>query len=256
MKRAGFVVVALLAVALLRDAGVVAAEEAQFVERDGVLYVFNVLPRGPWAGWAGSANNRYGSLIDEMAERFQVPATLIAAVIRAESNFDPRAISPKGARGLMQLMPATATGLGVRDIFDPRENVQAGVRFLRDLINQFAGDVRLALAAYNAGPELVTRLRDVPPYPETRTYVTRVLGLFRGPRQLAFDPAPLVQAPGRAPARPAALAGLRRAVRYTAADGTTIYTNVPVDALPLTTRDMFKRAKGARQSLALATGER
>src|SRR2546421_10441621 len=102
MKLAGFFVVSLVAVASLLDPGVVAADEAQFVERDGVLYVFNV----PGAGsWAGSASPQYGALIDEMAERYQVPAKFIAAVIKAESNFNPRAVSRKGARGLMQLMP-------------------------------------------------------------------------------------------------------------------------------------------------------
>ena len=152
MKRAGLTVVALFAIAVMLDSGVVAADEAQFVERDGVLYVFNV----PGAGsWAGSASPQYGALIDEMAARYQVPAKLIAAVIKAESNFNPRAVSSKGARGLMQLMPSTAALLGVRDAFDPRDNVDGGVRHLRVLINQYAGDVRLALAAYNARSEAV-----------------------------------------------------------------------------------------------------
>ena len=249
MKRAGLFVVALFAVALLLDPGVVAADEAQFVERDGVLYVFNV----PGAGsWAGSASPQYGALIDEMAERYQVPAKLIAAVIKAESNFNPRAVSPKGARGLMQLMPATAALLGVRDAFDPRDNVDGGVRHLRALINQYAGDVRLVLAAYNAGSEAVDRVRGVPPYPETQGYVERVLTLFEGPKRLASVRPPSVTSRGGN--RSAQAAPVAQPVsRYVAADATVVYTNVPLESLPLATRDLLRSASRGKQALALAS---
>src|SRR5438046_637524 len=225
MKRAGLTVVALFAIAVMLDSGVVAADEAQFVERDGVLYVFNL----PGArSWAGNASPQYGALIDEMAERYQVPAKLIAAVIKAESNFNPRAVSKKGARGLMQLMPSTAALLGVRDAFDPRDNVDGGVRHLRVLINQYAGDVRLALAAYNAGSEAVDRARGVPPYRETQGYVTRVLTLFgeqpsNGSTRIGEPPSRGVPRRTPALARRAALqrqavtavpASLQRAFRY------------------------------------------
>ena len=253
MKLAGFFVVSLVAVASLLDPGVVTADEAQFVERDGVLYVFNV-PAA--ASWAGIANAQYGALIDEMAERYQVPATLVAAVIRAESNFNPRAISSKGARGLMQLMPGTAARLGVRDVFDPRENVQGGVRYLRDLITQYAGDVRLAVAAYNAGPEPVTRLRAVPPYPETQSYVTRVMRLFQSPQLLAAERGDVRQSRGGAQVPQAASAmrsGLQQVSRYVGSDGTVIYTNVPLESLPLTTRDRLAKPRASGQALALVS---
>ena len=109
------------------------------------------------------------------AARHGVPARLVAAIIEAESDFDPRAVSRKGARGLMQLMPATASSLDVHDAFDPYANIDAGVRHLRRLIDRFDGDLPLAIAAYNAGENAVAAYRGVPPYRETRRYVARVL---------------------------------------------------------------------------------
>lgn len=114
--------------------------------------------------------------VQEAAARYGVPESLVAAVISVESEFNPRAVSHRGALGLMQLMPGTAALLGVRDAFDPRENVEAGARHLRDLLDRFANDVSLALAAYNAGAQAVIKHGGVPPYPETRAFVARVLG--------------------------------------------------------------------------------
>jgi hypothetical protein len=109
------------------------------------------------------------------AARHGVPESLVAAVISVESEYNPRAISRRGARGLMQLMPTTAAMLGVRDAFDPAQNVDAGARHLRDLLDRFANDVVLALAAYNAGAQAVVEHGGVPPFPETRAFVARVL---------------------------------------------------------------------------------
>ena len=113
--------------------------------------------------------------VEDAAARHGLPASLVAAVIAVESEFNSRAVSQRGALGLMQLMPGTAALLGVRDAFDPRENVEAGARHLRKLLDRFAHDVSLALAAYNAGPQAVIKHGGVPPYPETQAFVARVL---------------------------------------------------------------------------------
>jgi soluble lytic murein transglycosylase len=120
----------------------------------------------------------YDGLIGLTARAHRVPPALVKAVIAAESSFDPDAVSRKGAQGLMQLMPTTARSLGVDDPLRPDENVDGGVRYLRDMIDRF-GNLSLALAAYNAGPAAVDRYRGVPPYPETRDYVKRVLTYYR-----------------------------------------------------------------------------
>jgi soluble lytic murein transglycosylase-like protein len=117
----------------------------------------------------------YDPLIREIADRFDVEYALVKAVIRAESGFDHRAISPKGALGLMQLMPATAALHGVRDAFYPRDNLEGGVRHLRMLLDRYGGNLSLALAAYNAGAGRVENAGGVPAIPETREYVERVL---------------------------------------------------------------------------------
>jgi soluble lytic murein transglycosylase-like protein len=152
----------------------------------------------------------YAREIAEAAHRYAVPERLIWAVIRVESGFDHRAVSRKGARGLMQLMPETAAILGVRDPFDPRENIHGGTRHLRALLERFRHDVRLAVAAYNAGERPVRQFGGVPPYPETQEYVSRVLTFYSG--------APVERDGWRG--RP----GVRRIVE---ADGTVLYTNIP-----------------------------
>jgi soluble lytic murein transglycosylase-like protein len=114
-------------------------------------------------------------VIEEHATRNGVRKDLVRAVIQVESAFNPRAVSSKGAMGLMQLMPATARQFGVRNAFDPDENVRGGVAYLRQLLDRYDGNERLALAAYNAGPGAVDRYGEtVPPYRETRDYVSRV----------------------------------------------------------------------------------
>jgi soluble lytic murein transglycosylase-like protein len=118
----------------------------------------------------------YETTIEAAADRFSLPSALIRAVIKQESNFDPRAVSHKGAMGLMQLMPETAESLGVEDPFDPDQNIFGGTRYLVDLINLYEGNLNKALAAYNAGPQRVkTR---IPNIPETRDFVDAVLHYY------------------------------------------------------------------------------
>ena len=151
---------------------------------------------------------RYAAEIKAAAERHGVPERLVQAVIRVESAFNPRAVSVKGAQGLMQLMPETASMLGVRNSFDPQQNIDGGVRHLRGLIERFGNDLPLALAAYNAGEKAVLAYRGIPPYQETRDYVTRVMYQYDGTTNAAASPPPTVY-------------------RTVGDDGTIVYTNIP-----------------------------
>ena len=136
----------------------------------------------PVGAWMPSRENmdRYAPIVDNAARTHGVDAALVHAVITAESGYNPRAFSKAGATGLMQLMPATAARYGVRNIWDPVENIQGGVRYLRDLITLFNGNLELAVAAYNAGENAVIRHgHKIPPYAETVHYVPKVLGFYR-----------------------------------------------------------------------------
>ena len=114
-------------------------------------------------------------MVAPIAARYNIDTELVLRIIEAESGGDPRAVSPKGAQGLMQLMPETARALGVQDPFDPMQNIEGGVRYLSHLLQRF-GDLRLALAAYNAGPRRVLQYGGAPPFPETQRYIERILG--------------------------------------------------------------------------------
>jgi soluble lytic murein transglycosylase-like protein len=129
--------------------------------------------------------SRYDEHIRQAAALYQIPEQLVRAVIKVESDYDPRAVSVSGARGLMQLMPDTADRLQVRDIDDPRENIFGGVRFLRILANSFNGDLELTVAAYNAGEGEVMRSGGIPQIPETRDYVQKVTRFYRRYRTIA-----------------------------------------------------------------------
>jgi soluble lytic murein transglycosylase-like protein len=121
----------------------------------------------------------YAEFISAAAQHHGVDADLIVSVITAESKFNPKAVSRKNARGLMQLLPETATRLGVKNIFDPQENIEAGTRYLRELLDRYHDDLALTLAAYNAGPQRVEQYKTVPPYRETISYVLRVQKTYK-----------------------------------------------------------------------------
>jgi soluble lytic murein transglycosylase-like protein len=129
--------------------------------------------------WTSKSLAEFDALIEEAAIRYKMPPALVRAVMHAESAFDPNALSHVGASGLMQLMPATAREMYVKDIFDPKENIEGGVRYLRVLANEFNGDMVKMVAAYNAGPDAVKRYNgQVPPFPETQAYVRKVIALY------------------------------------------------------------------------------
>jgi soluble lytic murein transglycosylase-like protein len=124
-------------------------------------------------------SNNYDVLISELSQKYEVDSALIKAMIRAESGFNPLAVSRKGAKGLMQLMPETASRMKVSNVFNPKENIEGGVRYFKYLLSLFNNDLRLSLAAYNAGENLVAELRTIPPYRETVDYVRRVLNFYQ-----------------------------------------------------------------------------
>lgn len=147
----------------------------------------------------------YRELIEAAAARYKVDADLISSVIAVESNFDPKAVSRKNARGLMQLLPETAARLGVQNIDDPKENIEAGTRYLSELLQKYGNDLVLTLAAYNAGPERVQQYGNVPPFPETISYVRRVKRGYE-------------QSKSKAPAKTPAAAGATAATSLPRAD--------------------------------------
>jgi hypothetical protein len=170
-----------LAVLVLRSGGEVTCDASliALVRPDEVPYPEQ--PLGASEDEHDPPSTRYSDAIQAAADKYGLDPRLLIAVIQVESNFMHRARSPKGAMGLMQLMPATARQYAVDDPFNPSANIEAGARHLKSLLDRF--DLRLALAAYNAGEGAVTRYGGVPPYPETREYVKRVLGLLRLARQ-------------------------------------------------------------------------
>jgi len=141
------------------------------------------------SGGGSAPANDLRSLVRNVSEEHGVDPKLVDALVRVESAYDPRAVSRRGAMGLMQLMPETALRLDVDDPFDPEENVRGGVREISRLMDRYSGDLQLALAAYNAGEGAVARYRGIPPYQETRSYVAQILTIYTGrPYRLTGTP--------------------------------------------------------------------
>jgi soluble lytic murein transglycosylase-like protein len=146
---------------------------------EGQSPAVGVPPHNSRHGERSSPASGFKDLISRVAARYNLPAALLQGVVAVESGFNPQAVSPTGAMGLMQLMPATARALGVTDPFNPEANLDGGARYLRQLLDRFQGDLTLALAAYNAGPGAVKRYGGVPPYRETQAYIQKVLAAAR-----------------------------------------------------------------------------
>jgi soluble lytic murein transglycosylase-like protein len=173
-----------LAVALLLAAAPAAAEVRVEVRADGLQVIRNEPAAARERRLAGRLlpfpSQRLAELAERRAAEQALDPRLVQAVMQVESGFNPRALSTKGAIGLMQLMPETARDLAVADPWDPEQNVDGGTRYLRRMLDHFSGDLTFALAAYNAGPNAVLRHAGVPPFPETRAYVSKVLCLYEG----------------------------------------------------------------------------
>jgi soluble lytic murein transglycosylase len=175
----------LFSLAVVISPGFLQADIYRWVDREGTMHFTNVPTSSKYDVYIREAvpkgirpSSRFDTFIDEAAEKYDVPVSLVKAIIRAESDFNPNAVSSAGAQGLMQLMPETARDLGVADSFDPRENILGGVRYFRGLLDEFHGSVPLALAAYNAGPNRIGPWREVPAIEETETFVRRVMEYF------------------------------------------------------------------------------
>jgi len=189
-----YILIPFLFLSVLLQSGLSSAGIYRYEDENGVIHFTNC-PRDPkfklylreskddvgegLRSLSAIDSEDYDELISEFSKKYQVDFALVKAIIRAESGFNPRAISRKGAKGLMQLMPETALRMNVSNIFNPRENIEGGVRYFKYLLSLFNDDLRLSLAAYNAGENLVSELRTIPPYRETVDYVRKVLNYYQ-----------------------------------------------------------------------------
>ncbi len=155
--------------------------------------VFLALAPCIFAASAADLHRLYNPIIKKVAGKYRIDPELVHVVIRAESNYDSFAISDKGAMGLMQLMPATAEQYGVGNVFDPAQNIEGGVRYLRDLVRLYNGQTKLVLAAYNAGQEAVRRYKGIPPYPETKAYIAGIMRNYKKPIVSTRNPTYMVK---------------------------------------------------------------
>ncbi|MBI5196148.1 MAG: lytic transglycosylase domain-containing protein [Nitrospirae bacterium] len=202
------------------------ADIYKYVDEEGITHFTNTAPasdvnykkvistgRKKQSNRAAATPADYHRIIADKSQKYNVEPSLVNAVIKVESNFDSTAISRKGAMGLMQLMPYTAEDMDVRNPLDPEENIDGGTRYIKYLLDKFGGNLTLALAAYNAGPDTVKKFGYVPPIQETRQYVNKVLSLYNGKNSVPSSPT---------------VAGKPQIVyKVIYEDGTVLYTNTP-----------------------------
>jgi hypothetical protein len=200
------------------EKGVVCYTDAPLGKKsEKVMKEKSVGEEAPAVPFSGSVDD-YGSYVIRAATKYEIEPELIHAVIKTESNGNERAVSRKGAIGLMQLMPSTAMDMDVSDPFNPEENIEGGAKYLKYLLERFKGDLTLALAAYNAGPTTVEKYGSVPPISETRQYVKKVFSLYSGKKSYTVPD----HAKHEAPAPPVKI------YKVVLEDGTTLFTNTPL----------------------------
>jgi soluble lytic murein transglycosylase-like protein len=158
------------------------------IKKGFAAFLFLALAPCVFSATAADLRKLYDPVIKKVAGKYRIDPALVHVIIRAESNYDIFAISGKGAMGLMQLMPATAKQYGVNNVFDSAQNIEGGIRYLRDLVKLYDGQTRFVLAAYNAGQEAVRRYKGIPPYPETKAYIAGIMKNYKKPLVQTSNP--------------------------------------------------------------------